>query len=112
MISWTGTSLALAFETEADQVLWAENTLVSTPQSWRVSLVHLEIVSLETGLCGKKIKKINIVEREGIQEWGGKLIKLWKRENNKIVEMGIKKLRREINKIVEEEGNKNEKGDG
>ena len=32
--------------------------------------------------------------------------------NNKIVEEGIKKLRREINKIVEEEENKNEKGTG
>ena len=35
-----------------------------------------------------------------------------RRENNKIVEEGIKKLRREINEIVEEEKNKNEKGDG
>ena len=35
-----------------------------------------------------------------------------RRENKKIVEEGIKKLRREINKIVEEEENKNEKGDG
>ena len=35
-----------------------------------------------------------------------------RRENNKIVEEGIKKLRREIKKIVEEEENKNEKGDG
>ena len=30
-----------------------------------------------------------------------------RRENNKIVEKGIKTLRREINKIVEEEENKN-----
>ena len=46
-----------------------------------------------------------------------------RRENNKIVEEGIKTLRREnnkivkvwrreINKIVEQEENKNEKGDG
>ena len=28
---------------------------------------------------------INIVEREGIQEGGGKIIKLWRRENDKIV---------------------------
>ena len=35
-----------------------------------------------------------------------------RRENNKIVEEGIKKLRREISKIVEEEENNNEKGDG
>ena len=34
-----------------------------------------------------------------------------RRENNKTVEEGIKTLRSEINKIVEEEGNKNEKGD-
>ena len=39
-------------------------------------------------------------------------IKTLRRENNKIVEEGIKTLRREINKIVEEEGNKNKKGDG
>ena len=32
--------------------------------------------------------------------------------NNKIVEEGLKKLRRENNKIVEGEGNKNEKGEG
>ena len=38
---------------------------------------------------------INIVEREGIQEGGGKIIKLWRRENDKIVEEGIKTLRRE-----------------
>ena len=31
--------------------------------------------------------------------------------NDKIVEEGIKKLRRAKNKIVEEEGNKNEKGE-
>ena len=34
------------------------------------------------------------------------------RNNDKIVEGGIKKFRRENNKIVEEEGNKNEKGEG
>ena len=39
-------------------------------------------------------------------------MKTLRRENNKIVEEGIKTLRREINKIVEEEGNKNKKGDG
>ena len=58
-------------------------------------------------------EKIKIVE-EGIQEWGGKIIKLWgRRENAKIAKEGIKKLKRkrENNKIVEEE-NKNEKGEG
>ena len=48
-------------------------------------------------------------------------IKTLRRENNKIVEEGIKTLRRKNNKIVEdgikknveaEEGNKNEKGEG
>ena len=40
-------------------------------------------------------------------------IKTLKRENNKIVEEGIKKIEEEKNKIVgEEEGNKNEKGEG
>ena len=34
-----------------------------------------------------------------------------RRENNEIVEEG-KKMRRKINKIVEGEENKNEKGDG
>ena len=35
-----------------------------------------------------------------------------RRENNKIVEERLKKLRREIKKNGEEEENKNEKGDG
>ena len=36
-----------------------------------------------------------------------------KRENNKIAEEGIKKIEERKNKIVgEEEGNKNEKGEG
>ena len=35
------------------------------------------------------------MEREGIQEGGGKIIKLWRRENDKIVEEGIKTLRSE-----------------
>ena len=40
-------------------------------------------------------------------------IKTLKRENNKIVEEGIKKIEEGMNKIVgEEEGNKNEKGEG
>ena len=40
-------------------------------------------------------------------------IKTLKRENNKIVEEGIKKIEEGKNKIVgEEEGNKNEKGEG
>ena len=41
------------------------------------------------------------MEREGIQEGGGKIIKLWRRENDKIVEEGIKTLRRENNKIMQ-----------
>ena len=32
---------------------------------------------------------------------------MWRRENNKIVEEGLKKLRRETNKIVEAETNQN-----
>ena len=50
------------------------------------------------------------VEEENKKHWGGKIIK--------IVEEGIKTLRRENNKIVEkgikniEEGNKIEKGEG
>ena len=52
-------------------------------------------------------------ETEGNQGWGGKIIKSWgRRENIKVVEEGIKKLRRENNKIVEEEENRNEKGEG
>ena len=40
-------------------------------------------------------------------------IKTLKRENNKIVEEGIKKIEEGKNEIVgEEEGNKNEKGEG
>ena len=40
-------------------------------------------------------------------------IKTLRRENNKIVKGGITTLRRENDKIVEEEeGNKNEKGEG
>ena len=40
-------------------------------------------------------------------------IKTLKRENNKIVEEGKKKIEEGKNKIVgEEEGNKNEKGEG
>ena len=35
-----------------------------------------------------------------------------RREKNKIAEERLKKLRREIDKIVEEEENKNEKGTG
>ena len=59
-------------------------------------------------------KKIKIVE-EGIQEWGGKIMKLWGgRKNVKTAKEGIKKLKRkrENNKIVEEEENKNERGRG
>ena len=32
---------------------------------------------------------------------------MWRRENNKIVEEGLKELRRETNKIVEAETNQN-----
>ena len=32
---------------------------------------------------------------------------MWRRENNKIVEEGLRKLRRETNKIVEAETNQN-----
>ena len=32
---------------------------------------------------------------------------MWRRENNNIVEEGLKKLRRETNKIVEAETNQN-----
>ena len=40
-------------------------------------------------------------------------IKTLKRENNKVVEEGIKKIEEGKNKILgEEEGNKNEKGEG
>ena len=49
--------------------------------------------------------KCNKIVEEGI--------KTLKRENNKIVEEGIKKIEEGKNKIVgEEEGNKNEKGEG
>ena len=38
---------------------------------------------------------------------------MWRRrENIKVVEEGIKKLRRGSNKIVEKEENRNEKGEG
>ena len=62
-----------------------------------------------------KIYRISeeVEETEGNQDLGGKMIKLWgRRENIKVVEEGIKKLRRENNKIVEEEENRNEKGEG
>ena len=46
------------------------------------------------------------MEKEGTQEGGVKITKLWRREQKK------KKLRRENNKTVEEKKNKNEKGEG
>ena len=61
-----------------------------------------------------KIYRISeeVEETEENQDWGGKIIKLWgRRENIKVVEEGIKKLRSENNKIVEEEENRNEKGE-
>ena len=61
-----------------------------------------------------KIYRISeeVEETEENQDWGGKVIKLWgRRENIKVVEEGIKKLRSENNKIVEEKENRNEKGE-
>ena len=61
-----------------------------------------------------KIYRISeeVEETEENQDWGGKIIKLWgRRENIKVVEEGIKKLRSENNKIVEEKENRNEKGE-
>ena len=61
----------------------------------------------------KRWGKIKIVEKEGIQEWGRKIIELWRRRKNiKIVAEGIKKWMRENNKLVEEEENKNERERG
>ena len=62
-----------------------------------------------------------IVEEERSEDRGGKIIKIANEEDKKewggdgerlILWRGNKKLRREINKTVEEEENKNEKGDG
>jgi len=51
-ITSSGTSLSFALDEEAALVLWAVNWLVSIPADLSPDLVHLEIVSLETPLCG------------------------------------------------------------
>ena len=51
-ITSRGTSLSLALNDEAALVLCAVNWLVPIPADLSPDLVHLEIVSLETPLCG------------------------------------------------------------
>ena len=41
-----------AADTEADLVLCALNSLVSTPALWSAAFSHLPVVSVETGLWG------------------------------------------------------------
>ena len=51
-ITSSGTSLAFAFEAVAALVLCAVKVLISIPESLKTSLVHLELVSRDTALCG------------------------------------------------------------
>ena len=51
-ITSRGRSLSFALDEVAALVLWAVNWLVSIPADSSPSLAHLEIVSLETPLCG------------------------------------------------------------
>ena len=55
-----GTFEALAFDVAAALVLCGLNALVSTPDDSIIKRIHLEIVSLETGLYGlmKLIKSL------------------------------------------------------
>ena len=48
----SGKSLAFALETVAALVLCAVKVVISIPESFKTSLVHLEIVSQDTALCG------------------------------------------------------------
>lgn len=51
-ITSSGTSLSFALDDEAALVLWAVNWLASIPADSSQDLVPLEVVSLETPLCG------------------------------------------------------------
>jgi len=57
-ILFNGTPDAFDFEDAADLEECAQNNLLSIPESLRVALHHLDIVSFETALCGF-IKLIN-----------------------------------------------------
>ena len=37
---------------KAERQLWEVNSSLLSPEALRVSLIHLEIVSVEAGLCG------------------------------------------------------------
>ena len=50
-ITSSGTSLALAFEAVAALVLCTVKVVISVPESFKTSLVHLEIVFRDTVLC-------------------------------------------------------------
>ena len=51
-ISPVETPASLAFELKAVLVECAVNVLVSTPDRFKTSIIHLDIVGVETGLCG------------------------------------------------------------
>ena len=51
-ITSSGTSLAFALEAVAALVLGAVKVVMSIPESLKTSLVHLQIVSWDTALCG------------------------------------------------------------
>ena len=51
-ITSSGTSLAVALEAVAALVLCAVKVVMSIPESFEASLVHLEMVSRDTALCG------------------------------------------------------------
>ena len=57
-ITSSGTSLAFALEAVAALVLCAVKVVISIPESFKTSLVHLEIVSRNNALCGR-IRLIN-----------------------------------------------------
>ena len=70
-ITSSGTSLAFALEAVAALVLCAVKVVISIPESFKTSLVHLEIVSQDTALCGctKLINSCFSLFRRGFVFW-------------------------------------------
>ena len=66
-ITSRGISLSFAFEDTAALVLWLMNLLVSMPAAFIALFVHLDMVSLETLLCGcmKLMNSLVSVFRKG-----------------------------------------------
>ena len=70
-ITLSGTSLAFALEAVAALVLCAVKVVISIPETFKTSLVHLEIVSRDTALCGctKVINSCFSLFRRGFGFW-------------------------------------------